>query len=568
MLRAHDSTAVDEIELDRSADSLPAWACLLFLSAVLVVCFARLLFGVDFVDESTYVAVPYRFCLGDAPFVDEHTPIQTSALLSLPFAALFHAVRGGSEGLVLYLRIMYFFLCCGVATAVATGIKPLIGARGAWIVASACVAFCPVGIPNLSYNTWSIAGFTIGVFVGLQHLLWRRRIGWMFAAGTAHGLAAVALPSYVLPNLVYAAGATWLLARGDRLRGVVLYALGGIAACALFLPWIYRFDRETLDNAYFHVHTAEGWAVRVRQFAYQLWIFVPVKLELGAGLAAVFIGVRRRIRWLVPLALALLPLFPLCLKRTTHSLWYVAMIALCGTVFLAMTWREPLSKRLLGAVWFPSLCAGAVASLTSLNGLVNSGCGLFPIALCGMTLAVVLAREAASGSAFERTLEFAFPMLVVAALVAYQRQPFGEDRIAMLNTRVSSGPFLGLQTTPEKATFLRAITADLTEAAKERREVLFIEHFPAGYLLTSLRPATACIWTYPCTGGPWDDCFSQMRRNIAQHEGPDLLIVRMHAFPTRHNNMWESFRNELDDLLEDRFRPIVDRSGYTMFVAK
>jgi hypothetical protein len=553
------------------AASWPSWLCALFVAAVVAISFARLFYGVDMVDESTYVAVPYRFCLGDTPFVDEHTPIQTSALLSLPFVKLFYALRGSSDGIVLYTRVLYFALCCGVAIAVAFGLRPLVGRSAAWVVSSACVAFCPLGIPNLSYNTWSLGWFTIGVFVGVQTLVWRKSTRWLFAAGLAHGFAAIALASYAVPIALYAVGSACLLDRAARTRGVLFYAAGGISAVALFAPWLYRFDRETLDNAYFHARTAGGWMTRVRQFAYQAWIFVPIKIAMIAALALVWIG-RSRPRGAVPaaVALAILPLFPLLLRRSTNALWYVAILALLGTALLAIAWRSAISQRFLFAIWLPSSCAGVAVSLTSLNGLFVSGCGLFPAALGGMALAIVLVRELASTTRVRglRALDLAFPALSIAALVAYQRRPFGDDAVELLDTRVAFGPFHGLYTTPEKARFLSSITDDLSAAALDHESVLFVVHFPAGYLMTSMRPATHCIWTYPCTGGPWDECYSEMRRNIAENRGRALVVARMHAFPTRRDNMWESFPNELDDELDEGFRPIVSRAEYTLFVAK
>lgn len=550
-----------------SRSAVGSAALWLFAAAVLCLAFLRLGYGVDFVDEATYVAVPYRFTLGDTPFVDEHTPIQTSGLITLPVIELFHWIRGSTDGLVYFTRVLYLLFCCGVATVVASGLKPWIGARSAVLVSLMCVVFCPLGIPNLSYNTLSSGCFTAGIFLGLRHLLWGNGQWWLFLAGVAHGFAALALPSYVLPNLCYAAAVWALLGSQNRLRGVLLYAAGGVTACAPYAPWLFRIDAETLSNAYFHVSTERGWIARVRQFTEQSWSFIPIKLELGLALALVWVAIKHRLTWLGTIAVSLLPLFPLLLKRSTTSMWYVAVLAGCSTLFLVLAWRTSFSKRLSWSVWFPALCAGGIASVTSLNGLVNSGLGLFPIALVGTSLAVVLVREAAEGSSrpWLGKLDFVFPVLVIVALLGYQRQPFGDDPVTELDTRVTFGPFQGLRTGQEKAAYLRAISDDLADIARDHTRVLFVDHFPAGYLITRMRPAAGCIWTYPCTGGPLDDCLQAMHENIARSEGPELAIFRMHAFPVRRNNMWTCDPNELDPLLEKRFRRKLDRPGYSVF---
>jgi hypothetical protein len=542
-----------------------------FVGVVLLASFFRLLYGVDFMDEATYVAVPYRFCLGDTPFVDEHSPIQTSALLTLPFVKLFYMIRGSAEGLVLFTRVLYLIFCCGVATVVAFGLKPLIGTRTAGLVSLVCVAFCPLGLSNLSYNTLSSGFFTAGLFLGLQHVLWGRSPRWLFLAGVAHGWAALALPSYVVPNLCYAAALWWLLEPGTRLRGVLSYAAGGVTACAAFTPWLIRFDGETLSNAYSHVHTAEGWMSRVRQFADQAWRFVPIKVELALALGSLWIALKYRRSFVSVTLLSILPLFPLIVGRPTGSTWYVAMLAGCGSLFLLLSWRPSLSKRLLWSVWLPSLCAGAITSLTSANGLVNSGLGLLPIVLVGTSLAVVLAREAADRSASRslKALDQVFPALVIAVLLGYQRYPFGDDPVSELGTRVNSGPYKGLHTTPEKEGYLNAISDDLSAVRQGHDRILFVDHFPAGYLLTNMRPAVGCIWTIQCTrGGSVEDCMHEMRRDIAKCAGPDLAVFRMRSFPLSRKDLCTFEANDLDLALEKRFQRVVDRGSYTVLVMR
>lgn len=57
--------------------------------AVLALCYARLFFGVDFLDEAFYAAIPYRFVLGARPFVDELNISQTFAFLTYPLVRLY-----------------------------------------------------------------------------------------------------------------------------------------------------------------------------------------------------------------------------------------------------------------------------------------------------------------------------------------------------------------------------------------------------------------------------------------------------------------------------------------------
>ena len=63
--------------------------------------------------------VPWRWALGDRPFVDEQNLTQSAGLLAYPFVKLFALVRGGDvAGLVLYERHLYLALAVIVAACV------------------------------------------------------------------------------------------------------------------------------------------------------------------------------------------------------------------------------------------------------------------------------------------------------------------------------------------------------------------------------------------------------------------------------------------------------------------
>ena len=68
----------------------------------------RLFRGADLVHEAFSVGGPWRWALGDRPFVDEQNLVQTAGLLSYPFFKLY-AVLGGNDvtGLVLCGRHVY-----------------------------------------------------------------------------------------------------------------------------------------------------------------------------------------------------------------------------------------------------------------------------------------------------------------------------------------------------------------------------------------------------------------------------------------------------------------------------
>ena len=86
----------------------------------------RIGLGFDPQDEGFAVVVPWRWALGDRPFVDEMNLMQTAGFLTYPFVKAYVWVTGGSEGIVLYLRQLYV-LWVGIVTGlVFFGLKGLV----------------------------------------------------------------------------------------------------------------------------------------------------------------------------------------------------------------------------------------------------------------------------------------------------------------------------------------------------------------------------------------------------------------------------------------------------------
>src|SRR5277367_4384469 len=86
---------------------------------VVAVLYSRVFFGLDLVDEAFYLALPYRFFLGDRPFVDELNVAQAFTFLTYPIVRFYLALTGGKvEGLVLFTRHLYLLWTLGLVTFV------------------------------------------------------------------------------------------------------------------------------------------------------------------------------------------------------------------------------------------------------------------------------------------------------------------------------------------------------------------------------------------------------------------------------------------------------------------
>ncbi len=82
---------------------------IILLIALLVFNIARARFGLDTNDEAYYNALTYRLCLGDQLFSEIWSPHQLVGVLLLPFMSIYlFFTQGDTQGIVLYMRIVYF----------------------------------------------------------------------------------------------------------------------------------------------------------------------------------------------------------------------------------------------------------------------------------------------------------------------------------------------------------------------------------------------------------------------------------------------------------------------------
>jgi hypothetical protein len=201
---------------------------LLLALVVIGLTYWRLYYGIDFTDESFYVAVPYRLVLGAHPFVDETAGAQQlAAILIYPFIRAYDAVAG-TTGVVLFVRHLQFLFSLTVSLAVVLALRPVLETRRAVLVGLAAVAFVPFGIHSLSYNTLGSGLFAAGCLLGFQCLLEPERRATRVLAGLSHGLAV-----FVYPPLIAAVTACYLirllLARGRARRDTIGYDLPALA---------------------------------------------------------------------------------------------------------------------------------------------------------------------------------------------------------------------------------------------------------------------------------------------------------------------------------------------------
>jgi hypothetical protein len=452
-----------------------------FLALVLIGCYARLYVGIDESDEPFFVALPYRFLLGDRPFLDETNLSQTAALISFPFLWVFHKLTGSIAGSLLFFRHLHFLTMGLTAIAVyRLVIRDRLPRENYSALPSLLfLLFIPHGLPSFGYYTLGCALFTLGRVVSLHFSGPRSAL----LIGLCDALASLAY----LPLVIAAAFAALLRVWHEERptwRWFGWYGVGVVGTLTLIFSF-YHLDPSVFLDLSRQLHQSRFAhrdflsLARAGSISLRLIEYLATPLYLGLCLLVPFLFRRRD--WLP--AFFVTPFVWWWINRTSGS-GLGANGLIIHLMFLApwVYWRmpqQPVWARAFVLIWVPSLVAGLVLATLSLRGLANAAIGFLPGAF--ITLVLLQARLAPLGR------YAAVPtLLFLGGLFQMQiPRPIGSL------TPIERGPFQGLFASPSRSAALSALGSDFPAVSAKR----FLVIGPAlTYLYSSQKPATANLW--------------------------------------------------------------------------
>lgn len=529
------------------------------LGAALVLTWLRLLRGGDLVDEAFSVLVPWRWALGDRPFVDEQNLSQSFALVPYPFVKVF-AWLGGNDvsGLVLFDR--HLFLGLGVLTAACVALLARRSLPGvlAVLVAAPFVSVVLFETPQITANTLCALLLSAGAALGAVTVLGGPR-AYALAAGVAFGLAGVAYPTvlllapFVAVLLAFSTGERLIqpplapdTPRGDAdgplasgrqaWRLLSAWALGGVLVVAplgaavfvtagatnLRRSWDYTLSLARDLDQLGGTSKAGGIFADFLSLLGHQWYIVAVAL-LALGVLRVRPAAGRWLLLLTPPAV--------WLTGTTSAFGAagaVIVYALAAPylyLFLPGPRRED-GMRLLLCVWAPALLIGAMTAYTSADGFVRAAVGLLSgVVVSGLFLAwglQPLGRARRGGS----WIAAAGLMAIVAATLSFQVQfQVGGVRWSDLDTKMDDGPWRGIALTARQGRLLDAFSADLAQTARPGDDVLVFPQGAAFYLYWpgGIAANTSQLYVDESTGELPKATVSYYRR----HRRAPTLVVRL-----------------------------------------
>ncbi len=542
-----------------------------FFAALAGAVFVRLFYGVNFLDEAYYVALPYTFALGNRPLVNELFVSQLSGLLLTPPVVGYVALVGSAEGLVLFMRCLFFVYSLGCCAVVIAFLRGRIGLPGAILVAGLVITFVPAAIPSLSYNTLGYLGFTCGSFLIAHGVTSRAGVARVLAGVAFHASAAMAYPALVPAAAIACASGVVLAWRGSERsgrRGLVA-GIGAIVCVAVALIALVVLDAGPDAVARARDYAASFQFGRYRGGWAKVLEVLTLPPEAKRFVSTMLVGVV--VLWLVTL-LGGLPAIIAALAVPIASLWLpreqagggqyayllVLGLGLLPVVVLPLLWCERRTSRQMVpemAVWLWSLVAGLCTAWASANGIRNAQLGLLPGAVMAAAWLLRLGSTQAGSGLGRHGRAAVFVALVASCELLQLRALYGyvylDAPMRSLTAWVPEGPFRGLRTTPKRRDFLRQLRDDLRAVEPGNASIAFLDDFPGGFLFTRLIPQTPTVWVF----GNWTAVRiaydrSVLRRYYADDTMLPDVVVQFRAVPLEGNATLPTRPRPRDELLE------------------
>jgi len=485
----------------------------LFLSFVLFLVLGyRATLGVDFTDESYHLANAYKFFLGAIPFKDELFSAQGFALLTKPIVSTLINLTGSTAGIVLKMR--WAFLCFQflISLFLFSVLKRTFSTASALAASLSYFCFVPMNLFSLFYVTLGVGFLALGMGCFYLASQSQKPSTAFFLGSFALALSFIAHPVMAIPISVIAALISWPLDKNGFKR-LLLFSTSFLFLVAVFFV-IYGFSpldwlRAVQGSRHYNAEIGNVWGFPRLLLALKTLVMWGPWLSFILIIFGFLVFATYRNQAVGKyqfIALVLLPLFIFFNSRMSAggigpagyllSLGWLSFILVWSTVPL------PEAKRFL--LWFllPAAAATLAMSFTSNSGVSSTSTGFLPILPVALLLLSSAIQKSFPKSSFFKP--YLGSIVILFFLLIFVRgtfqSAFKEPRFSELKHPISAGPFQGLKTSQFRKDFIEKLHTHLNQLKDNKKSILFTCFFPAGYLLTDLKPGYFFVWGAPGNG--------------------------------------------------------------------
>ncbi len=489
---------------------------LVLFAASLALMLWKLPYGFGGDDEGFYLTVANRLTLGDRLFTDEWHLSQLSSFFLYPFARIFKALTGGTDGILLASRLLYFFCHSAVAAVVYLRLRKY-GALSA-LGSIFLLIFTPFDMMTCSYNTIAIDALALcGAFAASY-----KKAADMIAAGAFFACAVVCCPYLAFAYFLFAV--TCIVYRAAyRKTGLGFFDFKQLSLKSLWLATIGVGIIFALFVIFLLTHTSvkeiieslPGLFSDPEHPGYSIFYFFKHYLYCIATSHAYA---------LVPMGIyvALLAFLAFDKRRKNHAPVYIAVSAAVSALWLALFIPQLVEKN-YNAVTVPLLPLGFTAYILLDNkpramfdfifalGIIYSLCvcstsnmgydilaiGFSVVNVANLIFVGMLIGELTGKK--ERRIFSAVCFIPVAMLCAMMltvkiNHCFWDANPAELDSVLETGPAKGIITNTYFKESYESIIADMSEYEGKNGNILIYSQQAWEYLAADMPYASFSAW--------------------------------------------------------------------------
>ncbi|MDD3368250.1 MAG: hypothetical protein PHP50_05065 [Lachnospiraceae bacterium] len=223
----------------RKKENIRYCICISLLLVMAIALLIRTFFGMDWSDESLYIANAYRFYQGDMFMVEDWLPTQMASILLLPFMYIYCPFFG-MNGIILFFRVLYLLFQTAIAIRVFFFIKRYYVGKFpdiiSFVSALLYLTYTKFNIASLSYNT--IALGCLLYFVILIYDNQNKINNWKnIFAGILYAIATICSPYMAVFFLIVTI--VIIFNKNNNYKKIWLYVTVGIAiSLTFFVLWV------------------------------------------------------------------------------------------------------------------------------------------------------------------------------------------------------------------------------------------------------------------------------------------------------------------------------------------
>jgi len=471
--------------------------CVLFLFL-----FLRLFFGIDFSDESQYVAQAINPLINGTFFGEDLFIQQIIYIFLVPLTKLYVWIWGAS-GSFLFLRFLYLILVTTSGYLIYSYSRKACGDRLSYYMGAGLLSFIPFSIPSISYNTITYSFLPLILVYNFFYENKTRLTNLFFAF-----LITILLFSYppiILPiilslfitrdyKLTFMSGLFCFLA------GATLILIWGFDQLLLSLKFSSQFNNSSLIPKSF---------LLIKQFIkplfYVLGFLVIVRFVRKKALNKQIINIST---FSLMVLATLLYTFNYGYEHWGHTILTVAFMVMIFSL------RKSFSNEKFNFI-LVSFMASITCSFFSSNGIVNSA----------LTLIVPLVIVLSSFNVRSINKQWVIGAFLIIISLSNYLFVYRDDNIFKLLNFTDKGPLAGIFTSQDKSHVLSGVDNFLKLEGVKNKKLLAL-HFPTIYTYGVIKPETRMFYIH-------DSNFQEsVLDNIFDNLEPDFILIYKHRFNT------------------------------------